>query len=251
MHRLINFLPPLFVVASLVVLLGGCAIANFKQAEQTDPWRDWNKNTQSFNDNFDKTILKPAAVEYLHVTNHDIDEGVSNFFYNINDLAEAVNDFFQLKLLHSGMDISRFVINTTAGVGGIFDLASKIDLPRHQEDVGQTLAFWGIPSGPYFVLPFFGPSTPRETIGLIGDASLDPLTYVSIFGGLAGFGATVFTSALDITDHRAALMSKEKMLNEATMNKGERYDFIKSTYLQHRDFLNHDGELDQDDPLAH
>ncbi len=240
---------PFLIAVIAVVWLSGCASANFREAEQHDPWQDWNKSVQSFNDSFDKHILKPVALEYLDVTNAAIDQGVSNFFLNINDIAVTVNDFLQLKFLHSGIDVSRFIINTTLGIGGIFDWASKIGLTKHQEDVGQTLGFWGIPSGPYWVLPFFGPSTPREAAGLLGDALLDPLTYVGIFGGIAGFAATAVTSALDATDYRVGLMSKEHMVNEATM-PGDRYDFIKSSYLQHRDYLIHDGKPDQNDPLS-
>jgi phospholipid-binding lipoprotein MlaA len=230
-------------------LLSACATATLQEAENNDPWQGWNKDVQSFNENFDTDLIKPLALEYLDITSPRVEKSVSNFFSNINDLNQTVNNFLQLKPLDSGMDLSRFVINTTLGIGGLIDWASDFDLPKHQEDVGQTLAYWGIPSGPYLVLPFFGPSTPRDTFGLIGDAILDPLTYVSIFGGGAGFGATVFTSTLDIADTRASLLTKEKVLDEATTTPGERYDFIKSTYLQHRDYQIHDGELNQDDPL--
>ncbi|MGZ5008390.1 MAG: MlaA family lipoprotein [Methylobacter sp.] len=228
--------------------LTGCATTTLKEAEENDPWKSWNKSTQAFNDSFDKHVLKPVAIGYLDITNDAVDQGVTNFFSNINDIGVTINDVLQLKLLQGGMDISRFIINTTAGVGGIFDWANKIDLPKHDEDFGQTLGFWGIPSGPYLVLPFFGASTPRDTIGLIGDAFMDPLTYVSIFGGFAGSAVTAGTSALDVTDYRAGVMSSEKVVNEAT--NGDRYDFIKNTYLQHRNYLIHDGNPpDENDPL--
>ncbi len=110
------------------------------------------------------------------------------------------------------------------------------------------IGFLGGPSGPYLVLPFFGASTPRDTVGLIGDALMDPLTYVSVFGGFVGSAATAGTSALDVTDYRAGVMSSEKVLNEAT--DGDRYDFIKSSYLQHREYLINDGNSpDENDPL--
>jgi phospholipid-binding lipoprotein MlaA len=217
----------------------GCATTTPKEVAEIDPWQGWNKGTQSFNDSFDKHILKPVAVGYLHITNDAVDKGVTNFFSNINDIGVTINDVLQLKLLQGGMDISRFIINTTAGVGGIFDWADKIDLPKHNEDFGQTLGYWGVPSGPYLVLPLFGASTPRDTVGLLGDALLDPLTYVSIFGGLAGNMATIGTSVLDATDYRAGVMSSEKVVNEAT--DGDRYDFIKNSYLQHREYLIYDG----------
>jgi phospholipid-binding lipoprotein MlaA len=173
---------------------------------------------------------------------------VTNFFSNINDIGVSINDIFQLKFLNGGMDLSRFVINTTVGVAGIFDVASQINLPKHNEDFGQTLGFWGVPAGPYLVLPVIGPSTPRDTAGLIGDAALNPLTYVSLFGGFAGAASTAGANAVNATDHRANLIPAEKVIDEGS--NGNRYDFIKSTYLQHREYLIHDGNLpDSSDPL--
>ncbi|MDD5462316.1 MAG: VacJ family lipoprotein [Methylococcales bacterium] len=222
-----------------VAFLTGCAVTTLREAEQNDPWQGWNKSTQSFNDGFDRHILKPAAKGYLKITTDAIDDGVTNFFSNINDIGVTINDVLQFKLLQGGMDISRFLVNTTAGIGGIFDWASKIDLPKHNEDFGQTLGVWGIPSGPYLVLPFFGPSSPRDAIGLLGDALMDPITYVSIFGGLAGSATSAGTSILDATDYRAGVMASENVVNEAT--NGDRYDFLKSSYLQHREYLIYDG----------
>ena len=239
---------PLLTSIVAAVALAGCATSTVKETAQSDPWRGWNKGTQSFNDGFDKNLLKPVAKGYLHVTTNAIDDGVTNFFSNINDIGVTINDILQFKLLQGGMDFSRFIINTTAGVAGIFDWASKIDLPKHDEDFGQTLGFWGIPSGPYLVLPLFGPSSPRDTVGLIGDALMDPITYVSIFGGFAGTAASAGTSALDVTDHRAGIMTTEKVLDEATGD--DRYDFIRNSYLQHREYLIYDGNPpNEEDPL--
>ncbi len=232
----------------VIMALTACA-TNSKGYRQSDPWHAWNKSTQSFNDGFDKHILKPVATGYLHVTNSAFDDGVTNFFSNINDIGVTINDVLQFKLLQGSKDTLRFIINTTAGVGGVFDWASNINLPKHDEDFGQTLGVWGIPSGPYLVLPFFGPSSPRDTIGLIGDALMDPITYVSIFGGFAGSAAAAGTSILDTTDYRAGVMTKEKVVEEAT--DGDRYDFIKNTYFQHREYLIYDGNpQDEDDPLG-
>ena len=239
---------PLLTCVIAAVALNGCATTTIKESEQDDPWQGWNKNTQSFNDGFDKHILKPVAKGYLNVTTKAIDDGVTNFFSNINDIGVTINDILQFKLLQGTKDSIRFIINTTAGVAGIFDWASKIDLPKHHEDFGQTLGYWGVPSGPYLVLPFFGPSSPRDTVGLIGDAFMDPLTYVSIFGGFAGTAASGGSSALDVTDYRAGVMGTEKVIEEAT--DGDRYDFVKSSYLQHREYEIHDGNSPHElDPL--
>ncbi|MGZ8215537.1 MAG: MlaA family lipoprotein, partial [Methylosarcina sp.] len=133
---------------------------------------------------------------------------------------------------------------TTVGVGGLFDVAKKINLPKHNEDFGQTLGFWGVPSGTYLVLPFFGPSSPRDTVGLVGDALLNPLTYVSVFGGAAANAATTGSKILEVTDTRSDILSSEKVLDEAAV---DRYDFIKNAYMQQREYLVHDGEPPEND----
>jgi phospholipid-binding lipoprotein MlaA len=233
------------LLSSLVIssALGGCATTS-TQATPADPWEGWNRGAQSFNDDVDDAILKPVAKGYLAITTEAIDEGVTNFFSNLNDIGVTVNDFLQLKFLQGGMDASRFIVNTTVGLAGIFDVAKHIDLPKHNEDFGQTLGFWGVPSGSYLVLPFVGASSPRDTVGLVGDALLNPLTYASIFGGAAVNAITTGTKALDITDTRAGLMSTEKMIDEASV---DRYDFIKSAYQQHREYLIHDGNPPQEE----
>jgi phospholipid-binding lipoprotein MlaA len=233
----------LLTSVAISMALGGCATTT--GSDPNDVWQGWNQGAQSFNDDVDKAILKPVATGYLAVTNDAIDEGVTNFFSNINDIGVTVNDLLQLKFLQSGMDLSRFVINTTAGVVGVFDVAKLVDLPKHDEDFGQTLGFWGVPAGPYLVLPFAGPSSPRDFVGLIGDALLNPLTYVSVFGGFVGSAATSGANVLDVTDTRAGLMSTEKVVNEGSVN---RYDFIKNAYEQHREYLVHDGNPPSNDP---
>jgi phospholipid-binding lipoprotein MlaA len=240
---------PLLITSIAALVLNGCATNATKKADPSDPWQSMNKSTQSFNDGVDKHILKPVAVAYVNATNADVKQGVTNFFSNINDIGVSINDFFQLKPLNGGMDFSRFLINSTVGVVGIFDVASKMDLPKHNEDFGQTLGVWGVPSGPYLVLPFFGPSSPRETAGLIGDAFMNPLTYFSLFGGVAGSATAAGANAVNVTDHRADLIPAEKVINEGST--GNRYDFIKSSYQQHRQYLINDGNSpdDADDPL--
>ncbi|CAA9891592.1 Surface lipoprotein [Candidatus Methylobacter favarea] len=233
------------LLSSLVIsgAFGGCATTS-TQVNPNDPWVGWNRGAQSFNDDVDDAILKPVAKGYLAITSEAVDQGVTNFFSNLNDIGVTVNDFLQLKFLQGGMDASRFIVNTTAGMAGIFDVAKHIDLPKHNEDFGQTLGFWGVPSGSYLVLPFFGASSPRDTVGLVGDALLNPLTYASLFGGAAINAVTTGTKAVDVADTRAGLMSTEKMIDEASV---DRYDFIKNAYQQHREYLIHDGNPPQDE----
>lgn len=233
--------------ASLIIsgVLGGCATTPKPGGSNAnDPLEDWNRGAQSFNDDVDDMILKPMAKGYLWATSDAVDEGVTNFFSNLNDIGVTVNDLLQFKMLQAGMDASRFLINTTAGVVGVFDVAKHLDLPKHDEDFGQTLGYWGIPSGPYLVLPFAGASTPRDAIGLLGDALLSPLTYTFLFSGGLVNVISVASSAVDVADTRAGLMSTEKMIDEASV---DRYEFIKNSYLQHREFLVNDGNVPTQD----
>ena len=237
-------------LVGIIISLAVTSCASQKTAQNpNDPWEGRNRSTHTFNTKVDKTILQPMAKGYQKVAPTPVDQGVTNFFSNINDIGVSVNELLQLKFLQSGMDVSRFVINSTIGVAGIFDVASKLKLPKHNEDFGQTLGFWGVPSGNYTVLPFLGSSSPRDAVGLLGDALLNPLTYVSLFGGIGANAATSASTALDITDTRSDLMSTEKIVDEGAV---DRYDFLKNAYLQHREYLIHDGNPPEsnDDPLA-
>jgi phospholipid-binding lipoprotein MlaA len=220
--------------------------ANIKKEappKKTDKFESWNRQILSFNEDVDDAILKPMAKGYMSATSTDVEKGVTNFFSNIEDIGVAVNDLLQFKITQGSMDMSRFVVNTTAGGLGVFDVAQMIDLPKHNEDFGQTLGFWGVPSGDYLMLPFVGPSSPREAVGMLGDALLNPFNYTFIFGGgVAVSAATTSLSVLDVTNTRAGLMATEKMVNEAAA--GDRYSFIKNAYQQRRDYLVHDGVSD-------
>jgi phospholipid-binding lipoprotein MlaA len=228
--------------------LSGCSTTP-TATDKNDPWESWNRDVHSFNKDFDDTILKPLAKGYKDITPNPVDESITNIFSNINDIGVTINDFLQLKFVQGGMDVSRFLVNSTAGLAGAFDVAKMIDLPKHNEDFGQTLGVWGVPSGNYMVLPFLGASSPRDTVGLIGDALFNPLTYVSLFGGFAANAASAAATGVDVTDSRSDLMSSEKILDEASV---DRYDFVKNSYKQRREYLIHDGNPpeENDDPLA-
>lgn len=230
------------------MLMAGCAETPSSEINQADSMESVNRGTQAFNDKLDEAVLKPVAKGYQKAAPQPVNESVTNFFSNLGDIGVTVNDLLQFKVLQGGMDLSRFLINTTVGVGGLFDVAKKVDLPKHNEDFGQTLGFWGVPSGTYLVLPFFGPSSPRDAAGMVGDALLNPLTYVSAFGGVAASAATTGSKVLDVTDTRADLLSSEKVLDEASV---DRYDFIKNAYRQRREYLVHDGNPPEEgDDLA-
>ncbi|MGZ8916085.1 MAG: MlaA family lipoprotein [Methylobacter sp.] len=221
----------------LLVALEGCATT---AKDPQDPLEGWNRGVQVFNDKLDDYAMKPIAKGYQWITPSFVDRGVSNFFSNINDIGVTINDLLQFKIEQTGMDGSRFIVNTVAGVAGFVDVASMIDLPKHNEDFDQTMGVWGIPSGPYLVLPFFGPSSPRGVGGLVGDAAMNPISYLDsgvISGGLFGVNAV---------DLRADNLVNEKVASEAAV---DRYAFFKSAYFQQRKYLIYDGNLPEDSDL--
>ncbi|PKM13551.1 MAG: ABC transporter [Gammaproteobacteria bacterium HGW-Gammaproteobacteria-3] len=222
----------------VAVALSGCAGTSQTVYDARDPWQGWNRDVQSFNDGLDDYVMKPVAKGYQWVTPSFVDRGVTNFFSNIDDIGVTINDLLQFKLAQTGSDGARFLVNTTAGVAGLFDVATLIDLPKHNEDFDQTLGVWGVPMGPYLVLPFFGPSSPRGVGGLVGDVAMNPITYINslaITGGL-------FT--LNAADERADNLTTEKIATEAAV---DRYDFFKNAYLQQRRFLVLDGNVPEEE----
>jgi phospholipid-binding lipoprotein MlaA len=230
----------LIVQLGYLVLLGileGCATT---AKDPQDPWEGWNRGVQIFNDKFDDYAMKPIAKGYQWITPSFVDLGVSNFFSNINDIGVTINDLLQFKIEQTGLDGSRFIVNTVAGVAGLIDVAATMDLPKHNEDFDQTMGVWGIPTGPYLVLPFFGPSSPRGVGGLIGDGAMNPVSYF-IGTGVSG-GLFVF-SGIDL---RADNLTNEKVASEAAV---DRYAFFKSAYFQQREYLVNDGNMPEDSNL--
>ncbi|MGZ5054090.1 MAG: MlaA family lipoprotein [Methylobacter sp.] len=221
----------------LLGILEGCATT---VKDPQDPWEGWNRGVQIFNDKFDDYAMKPIAEGYQWITPSFVDLGVSNFFSNINDIAVTINDLLQFKIEQTGMDGSRFIVNTVAGIAGFIDVAATMDLPKHNEDFDQTLGVWGIPTGPYLVLPFLGSSSPRGVGGLIGDGAMNPISYL-IGSGVAG-GLYVFNGV----DLRADNLTNEKVASEAAV---DRYSFFKSAYFQQRKYLIHDGNMPEESNL--
>lgn len=212
-------------------LISGCAIPQTKQ----DPLENFNRNVYAFNDGIDKLLVKPVAETYKTIVPEPVDHGVSNFFSNINDMVVVANDLLQLKFKQAASDTGRFLLNSTVGLLGIFDVASELGLNKHQEDFGQTLGYWGINSGPYLVLPFLGPSTARDAVGLGADSLFDPLFYA----GAQTFDPTYVTPyVVKGVDIRADLLGAEKILQVAALDE---YSYIRDAYLARREYLVHDG----------
>lgn len=229
-------IPRLISGFAILLWLTGCATT--PATDPRDPWEGWNRGVQSFNDSADEYVIKPVAQGYQTVTPEFVDEGVTNFFNNIGDIRVTINDFLQFKFSQGGDDFTRLLINTTLGVGGLFDVATLLEFERHEEDFGQTLGAWGMPTGPYLVLPLLGPSSPREALGLVGDAATNPIFYID-FPALT-WGLTT----LNFIDVRADLLSASRIVDEAAL---DRYEFLRNAYLQRREYLVHDGNPPIDD----
>lgn len=229
------------LVFGLAALSAGCATTS---KDARDPLEGWNRGVQDFNDGLDDYVMKPVAKGYQWITPSFVDRGISNFFSNLGDIGVTINDLLQGKVVQSGQDGARFLVNTTAGLAGFIDVASMISLQKHNEDFDQTLGYWGVPSGPYLVLPLFGPSSPRGVGGLLGDAAMNPISYVGL-GVASGVSSAISGGlfAVNATDTRADNLSSEKIATEAAL---DRYDFFKNSYFQQREYLVHDGRIPED-----
>lgn len=206
-----------------------------------DPWEGWNRQVFEFNDTMDHYAVKPMAQAYRNVTPQFVDDAITNVFSNLGEPLVVVNDLGQGKWLQALSDTGRFLVNSTIGLLGLFDVASHIGLEKHNEDFGQTLAYWGVSSGPYMVLPLLGPSTVRDASGFAVDTwvftDADPKEYA--FEDAGSYWSATFAQYLDI---RGDLIPAEGIIS------GDRYSFIRSLYLQRREYLINDGVV-QDDPF--
>lgn len=203
-------------------------------SKNPDPFEGFNRKVFAFNEFADRWVLKPVATGYRWVTPDVVDKGVSNVFSNLGEVTTMVNNVCQAKFANAGTDLGRFLINSTIGIVGIFDVASKMGLEKNDEDFGQTLAVWGVGDGPYLVLPFFGPSNLRDAFGRIPDVYTSPVSYVEdvpVRNTLRG---------VDIVDVRADLIDSEGLIT------GDRYSFIREVYRQNRDYKVNDGEVEDD-----
>ena len=239
-----------FPLTVAVALLVGCASTPESSGDDTDSLESYNRAMFAFNDAVDKAVFKPVAKAYQRVLPDPVIASVSNFFSNLNDVVVLINALLQFKLHQAAMDSSRIVFNTTFGVAGLFDVASHMELPKHNEDFGQTLGYWGFGEGYYLVLPLLGPSTVRDTVGLVGNFFTNPITWATdsdaVAWGLWG---------LDLINRRSGLLRIERALAEDQI---EPYAFQRSAYLQMRRNLVYDGhppqpafdlEADPDNPL--
>ena len=224
------------VACAVAALAAGCA-GNRAHENPRDPFEPFNRVVYQFNEDFDTAFLKPVAKGYQFITPAPVDLGITNFFENLADVRNAVNAL-QFKMTRAFTSLGRIVVNSTVGVLGFVDVASNVDLPKYNEDFGQTLGAWGFSPGPYVVLPFLGPSTGRDTVGLVADWYTDPLTYMS--DGHVAWGA----KALRVIDRRADLLAASKVLEQAALDP---YQFVRDAYLQRRQSDIYDGNPPADE----
>lgn len=230
-------------VLSIFVIfqLSGCAtikvVENEGQANVTDPYEDFNRTMHGFNDGLDSYIFKPIVDGYKWVTPDLLETGVSNVFLNLKGINVVLNDFLQGKLQQGAADTGRFLLNSTVGLGGIFDVATYAGLEQNDEDFGQTLAVWGVPTGPYLVLPLLGPSTFRGVPGAVFDTAANPISYLA-------WPVAAPIAAMAGIDRRATADSSLQFIDDAAVDS---YVFTREAYLQHRDYLATDGKQEFSD----
>lgn len=202
-----------------------------------DPWVGSNRVAHSINSALDLIFLRPAARIAEAVTPRLFREGVSNVFRNLGEASSGVNKLLQGKGSGFGESALRLLINTTVGAAGFFDVASRLGVPYEYEDFGQTLAVWGVPAGPYIVLPFFGPSSVRGGFGQVGDMLMSPLNFLPLNLSLT---EQTLLRGTDIVNLRVNLLALDFLIS------GDEYEFYRSSYMQRRKFLINDGELAED-----
>ena len=205
--------------------------------EINDPFEDLNRDIFIFNEKLDEKLLKPAALTYRKVTPQFARTGVTNFFNNLEEIDTTINQVLQGEIKYAFNDAGRFVINSTIGLFGLIDVASKMGLEKHEEDFGQTLGVWGFDSGPYIMIPFLGPSNPRDLLS----------RPISSF--LSG------TFAMDDNDVKItlvgidALETRERLLDAETLIIGDKYIFVKDAYIQSREYEINNGSTEDDEFL--
>jgi phospholipid-binding lipoprotein MlaA len=215
-----------------VLLLLALSLPAAADEYNPDPFERVNRITHGFNNTVDKIILKPLARSYQWVAPNLVRIGISNFFLNLDEINNATHNVLQGKPRAGLSDMARLLLNTTMGLGGFLDPASTVGLVRHDEDLGQTLQVWGVPKGPYLVIPMLGPSTITDVISRTLDSRTDPLLYYS---PTRDRNALVATNLVDI---RSDLLAAESLVF------GDRYIFFRDAYLQRREYLTKDGKVE-------
>lgn len=236
----------LLTLSGLLLSLAMASGHTVADDSDTDPFEGFNRAIFAFNEQADRFVLKPVAQGYRYVTPDPVERSVGRVFGNIGEILTVANDLLQGKFGQAANDSGRFLVNTTLGVGGIFDVAADMGLEKNEvEDFGQTLGVWGVGSGPYLVLPLLGPSTLRDAPARLVDGYANPVNEIDHIPTRN----TVYGT--DLISTRASLLEAEKLVS------GDKYTFTRAVYLQRRQFLVSDGQLEDsfgegegDDPYS-
>lgn len=207
-------------------------ILSFSAIADEDPFEEVNRGVYDFNETIDDNLLEPVSRAYKDHVPEVAQDGVSNFFGNLRDVSTLANQVLQFKPVESAQTLGRILVNSTIGLGGLFDVASDLDLTTEDEDFGQTMAVWGVEKGPYVVLPLLGPSTLRDSAGVYVDLT-SPANMINEMDDV-GF---VSASAINIIDKRVELLPATDLLDQSD----DPYIAMRSSYLQKRDYDVHDG----------
>jgi phospholipid-binding lipoprotein MlaA len=222
---------------SLAAILSACASIPDDQRSENDPWEALNRPLYSLNTTIDKVTLKPLAKGYEKILPRPVRKGITNFFKNLGTPRSAVNNLLQGKPADGFSELARFVFNSTLGIGGIIDVASAGGIEAHYEDFGQTAAVWGVPKGPYVMVPFVGPLTLRHAVLLPLDIVSSPLYH---YDNSSVRDKLYILRAIEL---RARLFAAEKLLDDSK----DRYVTLRESYLQYREFEVYDGNPPEDD----
>jgi phospholipid-binding lipoprotein MlaA len=215
-----------YVIRSLTAVLISAALTGCATTDSHDPFEGYNRAMFDFNDKLDQAVLKPTAIAYRDTAPEPVQIAVANFFENLSDVWTGANNLLQGKVEDGLNDFMRFSFNSTWGILGLIDIASPAGLPKHKQDFGTTLGVWGVPSGPYVVLPLMGPSTVRDTAALPVDFQADPWSYVD------PSRVRYAGSVVRLVDKRASVLDAFNLIEEAAL---DRYEFIRDGFLQRRE----------------
>lgn len=222
-------LAALCAVLTLASLAGGCATNPQSAGGDDDPYESFNRKVFAVNESVDQNFAEPVAKGYVAVVPEPLRDGIHNGLTNLNEPVTLANDILQGKPGHAAQTLGRIAVNSTIGLAGLVDVATPMGIPPHTEDFGETLGMWGVGDGPYIVLPFFGPSNPRDATGELVDIFFDPLTYI----GMREKGWwTASRETLVILDERAQNLDA---LDELRKSSVDLYATLRSLYRQHRD----------------
>jgi phospholipid-binding lipoprotein MlaA len=225
--------PARLLLLGILVTVTGCAALPEGKRDPRDRFERFNRSVFALNRTLDKAIARPVAVAYRKVTPRPVRSGVANFMANIGYPTTIVNDLLQGKFKPFARDTGRFVVNSTVGIGGLFDPATRFGLQANDEDLGQTFGKWGIGPGPYLMLPLLGPSTVRDGVGNVGDQFTNLRSYID--DDYWRYGLT----ALDLVSSREQLLETDSVLNRSF----DPYAFVRNAYLQRRQYQVYDGDV--------